>query len=199
MLATRLSVPEILMRVTTVSVAVALTFLSVSTSLYAQRADNQVDPRSMALLREGRAERIAGRLDSAIDHLESALVVDPRNRGAYIQLAEVARARDLPGQAIRYYREALQLEPNDREALLGQGEALVFKGAMTQARENLDRLRTLCGMGSCPEGDRLSASIEAGPPADAEEPAPEPAPTPTASPTPDATPTPAPSPTPDEE
>ncbi|WP_431470494.1 tetratricopeptide repeat protein [Sphingosinithalassobacter sp. LHW66-3] len=151
------------MRVTTLSAAVALTVLTLSTSLYGQRADHQIDARSVALLEQGRAEKAAGDLSQAIGLVESALVVDPRNREAFIVLAEIARARGLSGQAIRYYREALTLEPNDTAALRGQGEALVMKGAVERARANLAQIRTLC-QGACPEAERLSAVIAAGPP-----------------------------------
>jgi Flp pilus assembly protein TadD len=96
--------------------------------------------------------------------LETALAVDPRNRGAFIVLGDVAQARGLPGKAIRLYREALLLEPNDRLALKGQGEALVAKGAVSQARGNLAKIRTLCGKAPCPEAMTLSAVIAKGPP-----------------------------------
>ena len=109
------------------------------------------------------AERAAGNLDGATDTLETALAVDPRNRAAFIALAQVANQRDLPGKAIRLYREALLLEPNDRQALAGQGDALVHKGALTQARANLIKLKTLC-KGQCPEATMLAATIAKGPP-----------------------------------
>ena len=116
------------MRITAISAAAALMLVSVSTSLMAQRPDDQIDPKSLALLDEGRAAKAAGNLDGAQDALETALAVDPRNPQAFIVLADIARERALPGKAIRLYREALALEPNDLVALRGQGEALVAKG-----------------------------------------------------------------------
>jgi tetratricopeptide (TPR) repeat protein len=91
------------MRYSSVAAAVALTLLSVSTSLHGQRPDDQIDPRSLALLAQGRAAQAAGNLDGATDLLETALVVDPRNRPAFIVLGDVAQARGLPGKAIRLY------------------------------------------------------------------------------------------------
>ena len=108
------------MRYSSVAAAAALTLLAVSTSLHGQRPDDQIDPRSMALLAKGKSAQAAGNLDAATDALESALAVDPRNRGAFVTLGEVAEARGLPGKAIRLYREALLLEPNDVSALKGQ-------------------------------------------------------------------------------
>ena len=151
------------MRITCLSVAAALTLVSVSTSLSGQRPDDQIDPRSIALLEQGRAARGAGNLDGATGFAESALVIDPRNRQAFSFLAEVAQTQGLPGKAIRLYREALLLEPNDLGALRGQGEALVAKGAVVRAQENLARIRTLCKTG-CAEAAQLASVIAKGPP-----------------------------------
>ena len=153
------------MRISLVSAAAALALLSVSTSINAQRADDQIDARSVALLDKGKAARAAGDLDTANGLIESALAVDPRNRAAYLALAEIARSQGLPGKAIRFYREALTLEPNDQAALRGQGEAMVQKGAVERAKENLARLKTLCG--NCAEATQLAAAIAKGPPATA--------------------------------
>lgn len=151
------------MRLASLATAAALAAVSLSASLHGQRPDDQIDPRSLQLLAEGRAQKAAGNLDGATDTLETAVAVDPRNRAAFTTMAEVAEVRGLPGKAIRLYREALLLEPNDRGALAGQGEALVAKGAMAQARDNLARLKTLC-KGACPEATTLAGRIAKGPP-----------------------------------
>lgn len=151
------------MRITAISAAVALMALTVSTALVAQRPDDQIDPQSIALLQQGKAAFAGGNLDGAVDALETALAVDPRNRQAFVVLGDVARARALPGKAIRLYREALVLEPNDLAALKGQGEALMAKGAIDRAKENLAKIRTLCKSG-CAEATTLAAVIAKGPP-----------------------------------
>ena len=152
------------MRYSTLAAAGALTLLTVSASLHGQKADSQVDPRSMTLLAKGRAAQAAGNLEVATDVLETALAVDPRNREAFDALGDVAQARGLPGKAIRFFREALLLDPNDVAALRGQGEAYVSKGAVQHARENLSRIKTLCGTAGCPESGALAAVIAKGPP-----------------------------------
>lgn len=154
------------MRISLVSAAAALALLSVSTSLYGQRADDQIDARSVALLERGKAAKAAGDLEGANGLIESALAIDPRNRAAFIALAEIARSQGLPGKAIRFYREALTLEPNDIAALRGQGEAMVQKGAVERAKENLARVKTLCG-NACADATQLAAVIAKGPPATA--------------------------------
>ncbi|WP_294195484.1 tetratricopeptide repeat protein [uncultured Sphingomonas sp.] len=151
------------MRFTAVAVAASLALVSISTALHGQRPDDQIDARSMALLQQGKAAKAAGNLDGATDFLETAVTVDPRNRQAFVMLAEVAEARGLPGKAIRLYREALLLEPNDVTALSGQGEAMVAKGAVGRARQNLAKVRALC-KGSCPQATTLAAVIAKGPP-----------------------------------
>lgn len=151
------------MRVSSLAIAAALTLASLSTSLSGQRPDDEIDPRSAALVTQARTARAAGNLEGATDLLETAVTVDPRNRAGFLLLAQVADQRDLPGKAIRLYREALLLEPNDTSALRGQGEALVKKGAVARARDNLARIRTLC-KGTCPDAAQLTAVIAKGPP-----------------------------------
>ena len=152
------------MRLFPAALAIAFATLSVSTSLYGQPADAPVDPRSVALLAQGRAAAAAGNLERATDLIETALAVDPRNRAAFLELASVAERQELPGKAIRLYREALLIEPNDVVALRGQGEALVAKGAMGPARENLAKIKTLCGKKPCSDAVSLTATIAKGPP-----------------------------------
>lgn len=154
---------EFLMRTSSVALAAALAVVSIATSLSGQKPDTAIDPRSAQLLEQGLALKRAGNLEGATDALETAVAVDPRNRAAFITLAQVAEARDLPGKAIRLYREALLLDPNDVAALRGQGEALVAKGAVARARDNLARIRTLCKTG-CNDAVVLAAVIAKGPP-----------------------------------
>ncbi|WNO52500.1 tetratricopeptide repeat protein [Stakelama saccharophila] len=151
------------MRITAVSAAVALTLVCVSTSLYGQRPDDQIDPRSIALVKKGDAARAAGELQRATDLYETALAVDPRNREAFVDMAVVAKRQGLTGKAIRLYREALKLDPTDLAALRGQGEAMVAKGAVTSAEENLKKMRKICGA-TCSQADQLAAVIRRGPP-----------------------------------
>jgi Tfp pilus assembly protein PilF len=155
---------ELLMRFSPAALVLALALATLSSSSsFGQRRDDQVDPRSLALLRQGEALRVAGNLSGAEDMLESALAIDPRNRAAFVALGHVAQGQGLPGKAIRFYRDALALDPNDTAALAGQGEAMVQKGAVERARVNLARINQLC-KGNCPPAAALSAAIAKGPP-----------------------------------
>ena len=60
---------------------------------------------------------------------------------------------------------ALRMEPNDVNALAGQGEAYVQRGAVERARRNLERVQTLC-RAPCPQAQQLAAVIQRGPPAE---------------------------------
>ncbi len=124
--------------------------------------DNQIAPLSLQLMKAGEAQLAAGKPGAATDSFEAALAADPRNRRAYMGMARAAEAQDLPGKAIRFYREALELDPNDLAALEAQGLALVERGATARAGDNLERVKKLC-QGSCPEADRLAAAIARGP------------------------------------
>lgn len=146
------------MRYSSLAIAAALALMTVSTALHSQRPDDQIDPRSLQLLAAARTAQAAGDFEGAADSLETALAVDPRNRAAFVLLGDVARAQGLPGKAIRYYREALALEPNDLAALKGQGEALLARGAIERARLNLAKIRKLCVKG-CAEATQLAAAI----------------------------------------
>jgi Tfp pilus assembly protein PilF len=151
------------MRFSPAALVLALALATVSSSSFGQRRDDQIDPRSLALLRQGETLRAAGNFTGAEDMLESALAIDPRNRGAYVALGRVAQGQGLPGKAVRFYRDALALDPNDLTALAGQGEAMVQKGAVERARVNLARINQLC-KGSCPQAASLNAAIAKGPP-----------------------------------
>lgn len=127
-----------------------------------QRADDQIQPKSVELQRQGKAALAAGKLDQAEDLLETALAVDPRNRWAFIDLARVAEKQQLHGKAIRMTNRALQLEPNDADAIAVQGEAMVELGAVARARQNLQKLQTLCPRG-CAQLSSLQSAITRGP------------------------------------
>lgn len=135
---------------------------SMAVPVAGQRADDQIDPRSTALLEKGETLVDQGKLVEADDALEAALTLDPKNRAVFVAMAEVAMKQKLFGQAIRYTNRALQLEPTDRAALALQGEAMVEAGATARAKETLVKLQKLCASG-CPEAAELSAAISRGP------------------------------------
>jgi tetratricopeptide (TPR) repeat protein len=154
---------EFLMRLTPIALAAAIALATMASAGQGQKPDDQIDSRSVALAGEAQSLATQARYQDATDLYESALAVDPRNRQAYIGLARAALGLKLPGKAIKFYFEALQLEPNDVAALEGQGEALVQRGAVERAKQNLEKIKTLCAA-PCPQATQLAAIIAKGPP-----------------------------------
>ena len=142
---------------------IGATGLALAAPAASQRADDQIMPKSLELQRHAREAIAAGKLDDAEDQLETALAIDPRNRGAFVDLARVAEKQHLFGKAIRMTNKALQLEPNDPDALAVQGEAMVELGATARAQANLQKLQTICSKGGCPQVAQLSSAITRGP------------------------------------
>jgi|KBSSwiStaDraftv2_1062776.scaffolds.fasta_scaffold49814_4 Tfp pilus assembly protein PilF len=151
------------MRFSPIAVALGLTLAIASSSGLSQKPDSQINPRSTALVSQAETALKSGNFTLANDLLETALAVDPRNRSAFMVMAQVARAQALPGKAIRLYFEALAIEPNDTAALAAQGETMVEKGAVERAKQNLTRIRTLCKT-ACAPANQLAAAIAKGPP-----------------------------------
>jgi tetratricopeptide (TPR) repeat protein len=136
--------------------------LALAAPALSQRTDDQILPRSAELQKQARQAVAAGKLEQAEDLLETALAVDPRNRGAFVDIARVAEKQHLFGKAIRMTNKALALEPNDPDAIAVQGEAMVELGAIARAQANLQKLQTIC-QGGCPQIAQLSGAISRGP------------------------------------
>ena len=151
------------MRLTPFILCLGLVASTVPVAVVGQRPDDQISPRSAELLKQGETLLAQGKLVEADDALETALVVDPKNRAAFTAMARVAIKQKLYGQAIRLTNKALALEPTDRDAIATQGEAMVELGALPRARENLARLQKLCGNAGCPQAPELSAVSAKGP------------------------------------
>jgi Tfp pilus assembly protein PilF len=157
----KMTMLEMVMRFSPPAVALAVGLALVSSVSHGKRGDDVIKPLSVSMTADGKAALAAERYDAAVDALESALAVDPRNRDAIVTLALVAQKQGLTGKAIRYYREALLIEPNDVAALAGQGKVLVERGALAKAKLNLTRITQLCAT-VCPEQTVLAAAIEKG-------------------------------------
>ncbi|MEY3634738.1 MAG: hypothetical protein RLZZ61_1148 [Pseudomonadota bacterium] len=148
------------MRFSPAAIALSLTLAIMSSASISGRADNDIDARSIALVKTGDEETKAGRIDSAIGWYESALAVDPRNSAAYIAMARAVKTQGLNGKAISFYTEALEIDANNQVALAEQAEAFIAKGALEQARKNMARLTTVC-RADCASVTRLTNAIDA--------------------------------------
>src|SRR5256885_14401795 len=137
--------------------------LALAAPAVSQRADDQLLPKSVELQHQAREAAAAGKFEQAEDLLETALAVDPRNRGAFVDIARVAEKQHLFGKAIRMTNKALLLEPNDPDAIAVQGEAMVEMGAVARAQANLQKLQQICGVKGCAQIALLSTAISRGP------------------------------------
>ncbi|WP_144039834.1 tetratricopeptide repeat protein [Novosphingobium sp. TH158] len=149
------------MRYTPAALALSLALTLTSSVLYS--APPQVlEPRAAALQAQGRAALEAGDINAAIDAYEAALTIQPGSVLLTLDLAEATRRQGLQGKALHYYRKALVNDPQNLDAIAGEGVALVEKGAVEKARRNLTRLQGLCGK-NCAQATQLSAAIAKGP------------------------------------
>jgi Tfp pilus assembly protein PilF len=155
-----LALKEQIMRFAAPALALSLT-LAVTSSM-ALGGEREADPRAAVLIEQGRGALAEGDTQAAIDAFEAALTIDPGHTPVLLLLGETARAEQLQGKAIVYYRRALHRDPRNFEALEGEGRALLEKGAVERARENLAKLETLCGS-RCEETQALAVAIELGP------------------------------------
>jgi Flp pilus assembly protein TadD len=137
--------------------------LTLAAPVASQRSDDQILPKSVDLEHQARQLMSAGKLEQAEDALETALAVDPRNRDAFVDMGRVAERQHLFGKAIRMTNKALEMEPNDPNAIAIQGVAMVEMGATARAQANLQKLQTICGGKACPQIAELSAAITRGP------------------------------------
>jgi Tfp pilus assembly protein PilF len=142
---------------------IGLAGIGLAAPVAGQRADDQINSKSIELQRQAKNQIAAGKLETAEDLLETALAVDPRNRSAFVDIARVAEKQHLFGKAIRMTNKALLLEPNDPDAIAVQGEAMVEMGATARAQANLQKLQTICGAKACPQVAQLTAAISRGP------------------------------------
>ncbi|WP_144098056.1 tetratricopeptide repeat protein [Croceicoccus sediminis] len=149
------------MRYTPIAAAISL-FVAVSASSSFGQAPHTVNPQAAELIASGRTALAAGDLDAATDRFEAALAVDPASTQAYLELAEVSRAKGMQGQAIKYYREAQERDPGNLAAISGEGAAMAEKGAVKQAEGNLAKLQSMCGT-NCAEAAELASVIARGP------------------------------------
>jgi tetratricopeptide (TPR) repeat protein len=155
------STKDFLMRYYPAAIALSL-LVAVTASASFSASPEPLDPRTAVLLAQGRSALSQGEVDRAIDSFESALAIQPGSPAIYLNLAEATRRQGLQGKALHYYREVLARDPQNLEAIAGEGSALVEKGAVEKAKRNLARLEGICGR-TCDPSRSLAAAIAKGP------------------------------------
>jgi Flp pilus assembly protein TadD len=74
-------------------------------------------------------------------------------------LGFASRKLGLLSQADRYYKKALQINPNHLGALEYQGELFLLQKRVSLAKKNLAKIKKICGS-SCEEYQDLAAAIK---------------------------------------
>lgn len=90
---------------------------------------------------------------------ERALVANPANVDALIGLGRAHEAQGHVGSGLKYYRKALEIEPNDRDALEVQALAFLKRNLAEKAEGNRDKLARICQSG-CTELNTVETAIE---------------------------------------
>lgn len=114
-----------------------------------------------SLMARSRAAEAKGHFDDAIGLMQAAVVAAPARAETYVALASLYARRKEPQFALKYYEEALYIDPTLAAALLGAGQADLALGDLGAAKRKLTRLEQSCGH-DCPETVRLRAAIGAG-------------------------------------
>lgn len=97
--------------------------------------------------------------EEAMVLFESALVADPANLNALIGLGKTHEAQGHVGRGLKYYRQALELDPNALPALEAQALAFLKRGILVRAENNRDKLAKLCTEG-CKPLDAVESALE---------------------------------------
>lgn len=87
----------------------------------------------------GVALALQDRVPDAIKALQRATELNPRQYTAWTKLGDVARAMGDPEKAVSFYRQALQIAPDDRLANQRVGQYLEQRGAAREAIAHLEK------------------------------------------------------------
>lgn len=90
---------------------------------------------------------------------ERALVANPANLQALIGLGKSHEAQGRVGRGLKYYRQALSIDPNAFTALEAQALAFLKRDMVERAEANRDKLARLC-TGGCGELDTVDTAIK---------------------------------------
>jgi len=91
---------------------------------------------------------------------ERALVADPANTNALLGLGRSHEVQGRVGRGLKYYRQALEIEPNDKAALEVQALAFLKREMLDRADANRAKLARLCPEG-CTALDTVETALEA--------------------------------------
>jgi len=110
------------------------------------------------LIARSRAAEDKGQIAEALLLIQSAIVAHPADPQNYIALGDLYSRTGHPYAAIKYYDDALFIDPADKTALKGMALADLAVGNSAGASKNLDLLERTCGP-HCPETLAVRAAL----------------------------------------
>jgi len=122
--------------------------------------DGKYQNISRQLVFEANVALKAEKIDDARLLFERALVAYPANTKALLGLGKTHEAKGQVGRGLKYYRQALEIEPNDAGALEIQALAFLKREMLDRADANRAKLARLCPKG-CEALDSVETALEA--------------------------------------
>ena len=122
-------------------------------------ANDKYKDVSTQLAREAIMALTAERTEDAQLLFERALVANPANIDALIGLGKTHEALGKVGRGLKYYRQALAIDPNAFPALEAQAVAFLKRDMVDRAEANRDKLARLCVAG-CEALEKVEVAIE---------------------------------------
>lgn len=112
-----------------------------------------------ALIAKSHAAQEKGSTQDALVLIQSAIVAHPGDPANYIALADYYYRNDHPNAALKYYDDALFINPADKVALKGIALAQIAVGDSAGAQSSLDKLEQVCSS-RCPEAMAIREAME---------------------------------------
>ena len=120
------------------------------------RADVQA---SEQLLNQGVGKLESGNYAEAVVIFQQAATANPKNAEAFSYIGRSYDEAGFTSRAYRYYQIALEIDPDELQALSWSGAIDVANEEPDQAREKLYRLERLCGE-DCSQYQELKAVVD---------------------------------------
>ncbi len=131
--------------------------LSMAVPAFAKLPNNNALANDLII--QAKAAAAANKPNEALDLYEAAMLANPASAVPFVGMARTYEGLGLPGKALRYYREALDINPNDVSVLESQAMLMIAKGNVEKARTGLARIKKLCAKTACPSVARVDAAL----------------------------------------
>lgn len=125
----------------------------------AATASDKYKDTSRILVSEASMALASEKAEDAQLLFERALVAHPANLEALVGLGKSHEAQGRVGRGLKYYRQALAIDPNAHAALEAQALAFLKRDMVDRAQSNRDKLARLCSAG-CDALSTVEAALD---------------------------------------